>query len=144
METTDKPNISIQTTVNAPVSVVWKHWITPEDIVEWNNASDDWHTTRALNDLWVGGKFLSRMEAKDGSFGFDFEGTYINIILHETITYTLADDRKVTITFTPKGNQTLIDESFEAETTNSLERQRLGWQAILNNFKRYCEGKEKG
>jgi uncharacterized protein YndB with AHSA1/START domain len=129
----------VQTKINAPVDKVWKNWTTPEDIVEWNNASEDWHTTRATNDLRVGGKFLSRMEAKDGSVGFDFDGVYSIVKTYKQIEYTIGDGRKVRIDFTAKGNETKIFETFEAESINSIDVQRTGWQTILENFKKYVE-----
>lgn len=131
--------INISATVNAPVEKVWECWTEPEHIKKWNNASEDWHTPVAENDLRVGGKFLSRMEAKDGSFGFDFGGVYDEVKLNEVIAYTLGDERKVRITFTDLGDKTEINEAFEAEDTNSIEMQKSGWQAILDNFKRYTE-----
>jgi uncharacterized protein YndB with AHSA1/START domain len=131
--------ITVETTVNAPVEKVWKYWSDPQHITQWANASDDWHTTRAENDLKVGGKFLSRMEAKDGSFGFDFGGEYTNVQEHKTIEYTLGDGRKVKIDFTSQGNTTKLVETFDAEATHSIEMQRSGWQAILDNFKKYTE-----
>ena len=139
METSGKTTITVETTVNAPVQKVWEFWTGPEHIVKWNNASDDWHTPRAENDLRVGGKFLSRMEAKDGSFGFDFGGIYDEVTTNEVIAYTIDDGRKVKITFSPSGNETRIVETFEAESMNSIELQRTGWQAILDNFKKYAE-----
>ncbi len=142
MKTNEKSYISINATIDAPVEIVWKYWTTPEDIVKWNNASDDWHTTRSENDLKTGGTFLSRMEAKDGSAGFDFGGVYNEIRINEYIEYTIGDGRIVKIIFTASGNQTILVESFEAENTHSLEQQRNGWQAILNNFKNYTEGEE--
>jgi uncharacterized protein YndB with AHSA1/START domain len=120
---------------------VWKLWTTPEDIIHWNNASDDWHTPKASNDLKAGGTFLYRMEAKDGSFGFDFGGVYDKIKLKESIEYTLGDERKVEINFTSTGSETKVVEIFEAESQNSLELQRNGWQSILNNFKKYAESR---
>ena len=134
-----KETITVETLVNASIEKVWTFWTKPEHITKWNAASDDWHTTRAENDLRIGGKFLSRMEAKDGSFGFDFEGVYIDVIINGKISYTLLDDRKVTITFSPTENGIQITETFEAENQNPLELQKLGWQAILNNFKNYVE-----
>ena len=134
-----KTIITVETTINAPVLQVWKSWTSPEHIIHWNNASDDWHTPRAENDFRVGGSFLSRMEAKDGSFGFDFAGAYNEIKAHELIIYTLFDGRKVRINFDTAGNATTIIESFEAESENSVELQKYGWQSILNNFKRYVE-----
>jgi uncharacterized protein YndB with AHSA1/START domain len=132
--------ITIEATINAPIEKVWHYWTEPEHIKQWNSASDDWHTTAAENDLRVGGKFLSRMEAKDGSFGFDFSGIYDEINLHETIAYTLGDERKVSITFHGEDNKTKVIEAFDAENTNSLEMQKSGWQSILDHFKNYVEG----
>jgi uncharacterized protein YndB with AHSA1/START domain len=131
--------ITIKTTVKAPVEKVWECWTEPKHITKWNSASDDWHTPFAENDLRVGGKFTSRMEAKDGSFGFDFGGTYDEVKLYEVIAYTMEDGRKVKITFGGQENETLITETFDAETTNSVEMQQQGWQAILDNFKKYTE-----
>lgn len=131
--------ITIEATVNAPFEKVWNYWTGPEHITQWNTASDDWHTTQAENDLQVGGKFTSRMEAKDGSFGFDFGGTYTEVDTHTKIAYTLDDDRMVSITFTPTADGIKVIESFEAETQNSEDLQRTGWQAILDNFKKYTE-----
>jgi uncharacterized protein YndB with AHSA1/START domain len=135
-----KKTITVQAVINAPVEKVWKLWTTPEHITKWNNASDDWHTPRAENDLRVGGKFLYRMESKDGSFGFDFVGVYDEIRRNELIAYTIADERKVRVTFTKNNDvETKVVETFEAESTNPLEIQRDGWQAILNNFKKHIE-----
>ncbi len=139
MEPIKSQLLTIEVTVEAPIENVWEKWTNPVDILKWNTASDEWHTTKAENDLRIGGKFLSRMEAKDGSFGFDFWDIYDLIIPNKSIEYTLGDDRKVTISFQPTGNYTKISEIFEAETTNSLELQQSGWQAILNNFKNYVE-----
>jgi uncharacterized protein YndB with AHSA1/START domain len=136
-----KSTITVQAVINAPVEKVWNFWTTPKHITKWNNASDDWHTPRAENDLRVGGIFLYRMEARDGSYGFDFAGVYDEIKMNEFIAYTLADERKVKVTFTKNDNdiKTKVVETFEAESTNSLEMQRNGWQAILDNFKKYVE-----
>lgn len=131
--------ITIEASVKAPVEKVWKMWSNPEDIKKWNSASDDWHTPHAENDLRTGGKFSSRMEAKDGSFGFDFGGVYDEVKDHETIAYTMADDRKVKITFKANGGETHIVQTFDAESQNPVEMQRDGWQAILDNFKKYAE-----
>lgn len=139
METT---LLTIHTIIDAPIKVVWNKWTNPDDIVKWNNASDDWHTTRAVNDLRVDGKFLSRMEAKNGSTGFDFEGTYNSIKPYELIEYTLDDNRKVRMSFKQDENKTQIVGTFEPENTNSLELQQSGWQAILDNFKKYTESKK--
>ena len=134
-----KENITVTALVKAPVEKVWSYWISPEHIVKWNNASDDWHTPKAENDVRIGGKFVSRMEAKDGSFGFEFWGTYDAVEENKLLEYTLGDERKVKITFTEDGAETMVEETFEAETTNSIEMQKNGWQAIMNNFKNYTE-----
>ena len=139
MENTNKAIITITTTVLAPAEKVWERWTVPEHIIKWNNASDDWHTTHAENDLRIGGKFLSRMEAKDGSLGFDFIGIYDLVKENKLLEYTLGDGRKVIIVFTGISNTTNIVETFEAESENSIEMQRSGWQAILENFKKYAE-----
>lgn len=139
MTTTDKTAITVKTTVNAPVEKVWKLWSEPEHITKWNAASDDWHTPRAENDLRPGGTFSARMEAKDGSFGFDFGGVYDEVETHKLISYTLGDGRKVEVIFESKGNTTDVTETFEAESQNSIAMQRGGWQAILDNFKKYAE-----
>ena len=140
METATRTRITVESTVKAPIEKVWKFWTAPEHITKWSYASDDWHTPFAENDLRVGGKFLSRMEAKDGSFGFDFGGVYDEVKTNELIEYTLGDGRKVVINFTGNGNETKVVVTFEAESTNSLEMQRGGWQAIMDNFKKYVEG----
>lgn len=138
MSAIERTQITVQTIIEAPVEKVWELWTSPEHIIKWNQASDDWHTTRAENDLRVGGKFLSRMEAKDGSFGFDFWGVYDSIETNKFITTTLGDERKVTVTFEETENGTKVTETFEAEDTNPIELQRNGWQAILDNFKKYA------
>jgi uncharacterized protein YndB with AHSA1/START domain len=135
-----KKTITVQAVINAPLKTVWNFWTTPRHITKWNNASEDWHTPRAENDLEVGKKFLDRMEARDGSFGFDFVGVYDEIRRNELIAYTLDDERKVKVTFTKNNDvETRVVETFEAESTNSVELQRGGWQAILDNFKKYVE-----
>lgn len=139
METQETTVITVESIIDAPVAKVWESWTKPEHITKWSFASDDWHTPWAENDLRVGGKFASRMEAKDGSFGFDFGGVYDAVTENEYIEYTLGDGRKVKISFTPQGNKTKVVESFDAENTNSVELQRGGWQAILDNFKKYTE-----
>lgn len=131
--------ISISATVNAPVDKVWTAWTAPEHIVNWNFASDDWHCPKAENDLRVGGKLKSTMAAKDGSFAFDFEGTYTSIEPHKVISYVMPDNRKVDTTFTADGDITHISSVFDAEMENSVEMQQQGWQMILNNFKKYTE-----
>ena len=139
METQSKTNITVETTVNATVEKVWKYWTLPKHIMKWNNASDDWHTPAAENDLREGGKFTCRMEAKDGSVGFDFWGIYDTIKTNERIAYTMGDGRKATVIFSSAGNTTKVTETFEAENENPVEMQRGGWQAILDNFKKYVE-----
>jgi len=137
--TIEKTQITVETTVEAPVEKAWTLWTNPESITEWNSASPEWHTPRAENDLREGGQFVYRMEAKDGSFGFDFGGVYDEIKANELIAYTLGDGRKVKVTFSGNGPETKVAETFEAENTNSIELQRGGWQAILDNFKKYAE-----
>lgn len=139
METQNTTVITVQTTVNAPLQKVWEYFSAPEHIVKWNAASDDWHTTKSENDLRRGGKFSARMEAKNGSFGFDFGGVYDEVRDNEYFAYTMGDGRKVQVTFEPHAEGTKLTESFEAEGTNPLEMQRGGWQAILDNFKKYTE-----
>ena len=137
--TTQLPNITVESTINAPIETVWQCWTEPKHIVNWNNASDDWHTTEATNDLKIGGKFSSIMAAKDGSFSFDFWGIYDAVETHKLITYTLGDGRDVQIVFNQNGNQTTVTEVFEPEDENSIELQKGGWQAILDNFKKHVE-----
>ena len=139
METQEKTVITVEDAINAPVEKVWEYWTKPQHIIKWCYASDDWHTPRAENDLRVGGSFASRMEAKDASMGFDFGGVYDAVRKNEYIEYTIGDGRKVQINFIADGDKTKVVESFEAETTNSIEMQRGGWQAILDNFKKYTE-----
>ena len=131
METMTKTKITVQALVNAPVKKVWEAWTTPAAIMQWNFASDDWYCPGAANDLRVGGKFTSRMEAKDGSFGFDFEGIYDEVVDLKKITYRMPDGRQATTTFTGKGEKTEVTTIFDAETENSVELQQGGWQAIL-------------
>jgi uncharacterized protein YndB with AHSA1/START domain len=139
METIKKSIITVKTKLNAPIETVWKSWTTPGDIVKWNNASDDWYTPKAENDLKPGGKFNYRMEAKDGSICFDFGGIYESVVKYKKIDYTIGDGRKVRIGFSASGNKTEIIETFEAENINSIELQKTGWQSILDNFKKYVE-----
>ncbi|PKD17242.1 hypothetical protein APR41_07210 [Salegentibacter salinarum] len=131
--------ITISAKVNAPIEKVWEVWNAPEHIENWNTASEDWHTTSAKNDLKKGGKLSYRMESKDGSRGFDFEGVYDEVKPNKSFSYKLTDGRKVSANFKEKDNTTLIEENFEAEQQNSRELQQQGWQAILNNFKKYVE-----
>lgn len=133
--------ITIQTSVSADLGKVWDYWTNPNHITQWNFASDEWCCPIAINDLKPQGCFSWRMEAKDGSVGFDFEGVYDQVVVHELITYHLADDRKVKIEFAQSGKEVTITETFDVEGTNSIELQRDGWQAILNNFKTLVETK---
>jgi uncharacterized protein YndB with AHSA1/START domain len=136
----EKKTITVQAVIGATVEQVWKLYTEPEHVMKWNNASNDWHTPRAENDMKVGGKFLYRMEAKDGSSGFDFNGTYEQVKTNELIVYSISDGRKVQVMFTKDDNtRTKIATTFEAESTNPIEMQRDGWQAISNNFKKYVE-----
>lgn len=130
--------IDVETHVRAPLARVWKAYTTPEDIVQWNAASDDWHTTKASVDLRPGGAFSSRMEAKDGSFGFDFAGTYTNVVPRSLIEYAFGD-RVARVDFIETADGVDVKVSFDAETTHSVEQQRGGWQAILANFARHVE-----
>jgi len=137
METSNK--ITVKATVKSAVEKVWTFWSEPEHIKNWCNASDDWHAPKAENDLKPGGKFLTRMEAKDGSFGFDFEGIYDEVTENHYIHYTMADGRTVSITFEGGENETKITETFDPENLNPVEMQQGGWQMILDNFKKYTE-----
>jgi uncharacterized protein YndB with AHSA1/START domain len=139
METANKTTITVATTVNAPVEKAWEFWNEPKHITQWCNASDDWHAPAAENDPVTNGKFKTTMAAKDGSMSFDFEGVYSNVDKHKALEYTIGDGRKVSVHFSPEGNETKIVERFEAENTHSIEMQQDGWQAILDNFKRYTE-----
>lgn len=132
--------ITVETLVGAPVEKVWNAYTNPEDIKQWNAASDDWHTTAASVDLRVGGQFSSRMEAKDGSFGFDFAGTYTAIETNKLIEYSFGD-RKATVDFIAASNGITVRVTFDAEETHSIDQQRDGWQAILNNFARHVGSK---
>lgn len=135
----EKTSITVEVIVNAPIDKVWKCWTTPAHIIKWNNASPDWHTPHAENDLRVGGKFTSRMEAKDGSVGFDFTGIYNKVNLNSLIEYAMEDGRKVKVVFSKEGDKTKVIETFDPENINPIEMQRGGWQAILDNFKKYTE-----
>ncbi len=132
--------ISIQVSVNAPVSLVWDCWTKDEHIVNWNFAGHDWHCPKAVTDLKEGGKFNWTMAAKDESFTFDFEGEFTKISAPDTLEYTLLDGRKVKLKFSLVNSSTLVQEEFEAESENPVEMQQQGWQMILNNFKAYVEG----
>lgn len=131
--------ITIGVTIEAPVNKVWSCWITPENIKQWNFASDDWICPQASNNLAVGQKFNYRMEARDGSMGFDFEGRYTAIKENELIEYEMDDNRKVQVVFTEKDGATELKETFETEEVHSAEMQKQGWQSILNNFKKHVE-----
>ena len=131
-------SITVETTVAAPVAVVWDAYTTPEDIMQWNSPSDDWHTPAATVDLREGGAFSSRMEAKDGSMGFDFAGTYTKIVEHELIEYDFGD-RHASVEFIPEDGGVRVSLTFDPETENSVEQQRDGWQSILDNFKHHVE-----
>ena len=133
--------ITVETNVLAPIGMVWKAYTTPADIKLWNAASDDWHTTAASVDLREGGKFSSRMEAKDGSMGFDFAGTYTKIVPNSLIEYAFGD-RTAQVEFAPGPNGIAVRVTFDSESTHSIEQQRNGWQAILNNFARHVEAKK--
>jgi uncharacterized protein YndB with AHSA1/START domain len=134
--------ITVETNVAAPIEQVWRAYTTPADIKQWNAASDDWHTTAASVDLREGGAFSSRMEAKDGSMGFDFAGTYTKIVERKLIEYSFGD-RMARVDFTPGPNGVTVRVAFDSESTHSIEQQQAGWQAILDNFARHVEGKPK-
>lgn len=131
--------VTVGTVVSADVNRVWDAWTKPEQMTKWNFASDDWHCPRAENDLRVGGKLNARMEAKDGSFGFDFEAVYNEVVTNEKISYTMADGRQATTTFEDLGGKTRVTTVFDAEGQNPVDMQRDGWQAITDNFKKYVE-----
>jgi uncharacterized protein YndB with AHSA1/START domain len=131
--------VTVETVVKAELNKVWDVWNTPEDIKQWNTAQEDWHTTKSTVDLREGGKFLSHMEAKDGSGGFDFEGTYTRIVPKKAIEYRMSDGREVKVEFVEGPRGVLVKETFDAETENTPELQRQGWQAILDTFGRHVE-----
>ena len=135
--------ITVETKISAPIEQVWRAWNTPDDIKQWNSASDDWHTTKSEVDLRVGGAFSSRMEAKDGSMGFDFAGTYTNVVEHKLIESTFGG-RILLVEFITGQDGVTVRETFDPESTHSIEQQRQGWQAILNNFKKHVESKQTG
>ena len=132
--------ITVEARVKAGLNAVWTAWNSPADIKRWNAASEDWHTTQSSVDLRKGGKFSSRMEAKDGSAGFDFEGTYTQVVPRKLIEYRMSDGREVKVEFAEAGGAVLVKETFDAESQNPPEMQRQGWQAILDNFARHVEG----
>lgn len=135
----ENKTITLETTVLTTLEKAWETWIQPQHVTQWNHASDDWHCPSAQTDLRVGGKFSSRMEAKDGSFGFDFWGIYDEIVPLTRLRITMGDDRKMEVHFTQTPNGVKVIERFETEDLNSAEQQREGWQAILDNYKRYTE-----
>lgn len=139
----EQTKIKVEAIANAPVKKVWQVWNTPEDIMQWNTADSSWHTPSSENDLKTGGKFKHRMEAKDGSFGFDFEGVYDKVDLYKEIAYTMPDGRTAITLFTEKEGKTELSTIFDAETENDPELQKQGWQAILNNFVKYVESKNQ-
>ncbi len=134
--------ITVKTKIAAPIEQVWRAWHTPDDIKQWNSASDDWHTTKSEVDLRVGGAFSSRMEAKDGSMGFDFAGTYTNVVEHKLIESTFGG-RILLVEFITGQDGVTVRETFDPESTHSVEQQRQGWQAILNNFKKRVESNRR-
>lgn len=133
--------ITVEKVVNAQLSRVWDAWNAPSEIQQWNSASDDWHTTRSTVDLREGGKFTARMEAKDGSEGFDFEGTYTRVVPQKSVEYEMGDGRKVKVEFKEQAGGVLVKETFDAETENPPEFQRQGWQAILDRFAKHMEAR---
>ncbi|NEM98442.1 SRPBCC family protein [Pontibacter burrus] len=139
MDTSNRTAITVEATVNAPVAKVWQYWNEPQHITNWAFASDDWHAPHAENDLRVNGAFKTTMAAKDESMAFDFEGVYTDVEDQKLIAYGMADGRKVSIYFEDNGNHTRITQTFDAEESMPVEVQQSGWQAILNNFKKYVE-----
>lgn len=139
MERQNENTVTVETTINAPVDKVWSYFTQPDHITEWYFASDDWQAPYAENDLRPDGKFKIRMDARDGSSGFDFEGVYTNISKNDRIEYVIPDGRKVSITFSDLGAKTRVVETFETENENPVELQRGGWQAILDNLKKHTE-----
>ncbi|MCU0364649.1 MAG: SRPBCC family protein [Ignavibacteriaceae bacterium] len=135
----NKTKITIEVLISSDVYKVWERWTKPEHVTKWNFASDDWHCPSAENDLRTGGKFKSRMEAKDGSFGFDFEGVYDDVINQKKIAYTMPDSRYVITNFENQNGKIKVTTTFDAENENPVEMQRAGWQSILDNFKKYVE-----
>jgi uncharacterized protein YndB with AHSA1/START domain len=136
-----RTSITVAATINAPIEKVWAAWNDPEAITQWCTATPEWHTPRATQDLRVGGSFTTRMEAKDGSMGFDFGGVYDTVEEHRLIEYTMGDGRRVSISFDSDGDTTQVSETFDAENQNPVEMQRAGWQAIMDNFKSYVESR---
>jgi uncharacterized protein YndB with AHSA1/START domain len=141
MENSNRTAVTVQATVNKPIQDVWAFWNEPEHITQWCQASDDWHAPFAENDLQTGGRFKTTMAAKDGSYSFDFSGAYTEVQPMEKIAYRLDDDRFVSIIFKANGDETTVEETFETESSNPVDMQRAGWQAIMDNFKKYAESK---
>lgn len=139
---TNPPPVTVSVLVRATPEEAWEAFTNPESVTAWNFASPEWHCPRAVSDLRDGGAFCYRMEAHDGSFGFDFEGRFLKVSPPTELRYSLGPDREVVVQFTPEGPQTLVSQSFTPEATHSLEQQRAGWQAILENYKTYVEGTE--
>lgn len=139
MNTSEKTAVTVETTVNAPVAKVWQYWTEPRHITQWCHASDDWHAPHAENDVRTNGKFKTTMAARDGSVSFDFEGVYTKVTPEKNIEYTMSDGRKVSVSFEASENRTRVAETFDTESSNPAEVQRQGWQAILDNFRRYVE-----
>jgi len=135
----EEVKILVQATISEGIDKVWDYYTNPEHITNWNFASDDWHCPHASNEMSVGGKYSARMEAKDGSFGFDFEAVYDEVEPNKQFSYTMTDGRKVKVTFYELNHMTTVKINFDAETENSIEMQKTGWQAILDNFKEYVE-----
>ena len=140
---TPSPQITVSANIHAKQKKVWDYYTQPEHITNWNFANDDWQCPSATNDLTIGGIYSARMEAKDGSFGFDFEGIYIEIVEGKKLVFKLEDGRITTVIFKGNENETKVDVTFDAEMQNSIDMQRDGWQAILNNFKKYVEVNEQ-
>jgi uncharacterized protein YndB with AHSA1/START domain len=133
--------ITVETLIRAELDAVWNAWNNPDDIRQWNNAQDDWHTTKSTVDLREGGLFTAQMEARDGSAGFDFEGSYTRIVPGKVIEYRMSDGREVSVEFAERPGGVLVKETFDTESQNPPELQRQGWQAILDNFGRHVEAK---
>lgn len=143
MENREKKTVTVETTVQLPPGKVWDYWTKPEHITQWNYALDTWHCPAAENDLRNGGRFSARMEARDGSMGFDYAGEYDLVSAPRKLLCTLDDGRRVNIEFISMDQKTIITETFEVEDTHTLEQQKMGWQAILDNFKKYAESREQ-
>jgi len=141
-EKSSPTTVTVTAVVQLPAAKVWEYWTEARHIEQWNQASDDWHTPKAINDLRPGGRFVFTMAARDGSVSFDFEGTYDEVMVHEKIVYTIIDGRKVQIQLASSGSATTVTETFETENVHPVELQRQGWQAILDNFKRYAENQK--